>query len=235
MHKERNEGDKILQPEIESGQAESQGESRRKFIIKGIAAAPIILTVSSRPVWAYWCGLSGQYSGNQSQPYEPCGGQGCSPGGFKNHIPDWWHPAIPPETPFGLGIDTPYGPIPSVTDPFLNAPTMEQVIVAKQKDLGDTLFIDPEYLEDCVLSVKLSASKKPEDYCSNQILSAAQHFVAAIQNAALDSVSYERTLDQVIMDWNAIFSGNIKDNLDNFIMFYEELHELDCPLTLRSR
>lgn len=43
------------------------GLSRRN-LIRGMSAAPIVLTVSSRPVWAAGCTISGMLSGNLSNP-----------------------------------------------------------------------------------------------------------------------------------------------------------------------
>ena len=63
----------------------SRGKDRRRFIKRAIVAAPFILTVTSRPVWAANCTMSGQLSGNLSDAGEPCCGQGCSPGYWKNH------------------------------------------------------------------------------------------------------------------------------------------------------
>ena len=136
----------------------------------------------------------------------------------------------------GLGIDTDYGPIDRVANPFLFNPSMLEVLNARKQDLviGDNpqglpgTNIDEAIVFQCVQGA--SSMSKPEETCANLILMCAHHFIAAIQNAANNSVSYERTVDQVIMDWDNSFSGNIKDNLDNFMMFYEPLHELDCPL-----
>ena len=55
-----------------------QGKDRRRFIKRAIVAAPFILTVASRPVWACNCTMSGQLSGNLSDPDGTCGGEGCS-------------------------------------------------------------------------------------------------------------------------------------------------------------
>ncbi len=56
----------------------SRGKDRRRFIKRAIIAAPFILTVASRPVWACNCTMSGQLSGNLSDPDGTCGGEGCS-------------------------------------------------------------------------------------------------------------------------------------------------------------
>lgn len=76
-----------------------RGKDRRQFIKRAIIAAPFILTVTSRPVWACNCTMSGQMSGNLSDGDEPCGGQGCSPDCWKNHT-KMWHYKFPPERLF---------------------------------------------------------------------------------------------------------------------------------------
>ena len=67
-----------------------RGKDRRRFIKRAIIAAPFILTVTSRPVWAANCTLSGQLSGNLSDGDEPCGGEGCSADYWVDHT-DMWH------------------------------------------------------------------------------------------------------------------------------------------------
>lgn len=70
-----------------------RGKDRRRFIKRAIIAAPFILTVTSRPVWASNCTMSGQLSGNLSDGDELCRGEGCSPGYWKNHT-HMWHYAF---------------------------------------------------------------------------------------------------------------------------------------------
>jgi hypothetical protein len=82
---------------------------RRRFAIAGLVA-PVILTLSGRTAWATGggggggggggnpnCSESGMLSGNLSDPAESriCGGEGCTPGYWKNHTTRW-HPNYPP-------------------------------------------------------------------------------------------------------------------------------------------
>ena len=46
----------------------STGDSRRRFIKGALAAAPVLMTVTSRPVWGNVCAPSGVASGNLSTP-----------------------------------------------------------------------------------------------------------------------------------------------------------------------
>ncbi|NOR68272.1 MAG: hypothetical protein GQ532_01010 [Methylomarinum sp.] len=62
-------------------------EKRRSFSKAGIVA-PVILSLSSKPVLANHCSVSGMMSGNVSNPHDKiCGG--CTPGYWKNHPKSW--------------------------------------------------------------------------------------------------------------------------------------------------
>jgi len=69
----------------------SRGKDRRRFIKRAIVAAPFILTVASRPVWAANCTMSGQLSGNISGAAgeECCGGEGCSVEFWEGNYGNW--------------------------------------------------------------------------------------------------------------------------------------------------
>ena len=69
----------------------SRGKDRRRFIKRAIVAAPFILTVTSRPVWAANCTMSGQLSGNISGAAgeECCGGEGCSVEFWEGNYGNW--------------------------------------------------------------------------------------------------------------------------------------------------
>jgi len=70
----------------------SRGKDRRRFIKRAIVAAPFILTVASRPVWAINCTMSGQLSGNLSDAAgEECGGEGCSAEYWEGNHRMWHH------------------------------------------------------------------------------------------------------------------------------------------------
>jgi hypothetical protein len=61
--------------------------SRRR--LAGAALGAAVFTLSSRPVWANQCSISGMMSGNLSQPTASC--MGCSPGYWKQkqHLGSW--------------------------------------------------------------------------------------------------------------------------------------------------
>jgi hypothetical protein len=83
--------DQVETLEYLASKMESQIDTRRRFIKKAIATAPVILTVTAGPVWAKArnCTRSGLISGNLSQVSDPrpCGG--CTPGYWKNHLGNW--------------------------------------------------------------------------------------------------------------------------------------------------
>jgi len=65
--------------------------SRRKFSKTGLVAAPVIMTLASRPaLGAYQCSVSGAISGNLSNIDDsiPCGSK--SPGWWKNNADSIW-------------------------------------------------------------------------------------------------------------------------------------------------
>jgi hypothetical protein len=81
-----------------SSKMESQIDTRRRFIKKAIATAPMILTVTAGPVWARNCTPSGRLSGNlsgQKGTGLPCCGK---PIKYWAEIPDRW-PILHPDTP----------------------------------------------------------------------------------------------------------------------------------------
>lgn len=74
-----------------TGGAYSSG--RRRFLKgAGIAAPAVIMTVSSRPVLARHCTVSGTLSGNLSNPDDDHYCAGYTPGYWMNHPDDWPHP-----------------------------------------------------------------------------------------------------------------------------------------------
>ncbi len=76
--------------ELKSDRSQPMQTTRRKFLVKGVAsAAPVILTVTSRPAMGgNFCTPSGFLSGNLSNPDDSRSCNGLSPGYWKNHFPD---------------------------------------------------------------------------------------------------------------------------------------------------
>lgn len=69
-------------------------ETRRRLAKVGIASVPVVLTLTSRPVWGSSCTISGMLSGNLSNPQEEtC--EGCTPGYWGQHPNNWPAPYEP--------------------------------------------------------------------------------------------------------------------------------------------
>lgn len=79
-----------------SEHAGGHSSSRRRFLKgAGIAAPAVIMTVSSKPVLARHCTVSGTLSGNLSDPDHDHFCAGRTPGYWANHGDDWPHPYTP--------------------------------------------------------------------------------------------------------------------------------------------
>ena len=100
--KEQNKSEVEQAPTLKDGSTgmNLRGKDRRRFIKRAIIAAPFILTVASRPVWACNCTMSGQLSGNLSDAGAPCGGEGCSADNWKDYPADKWHYEFQPDCVF---------------------------------------------------------------------------------------------------------------------------------------
>ena len=73
--------------------AEGDPETGRRRVLKaGLAAAPVIMSVSSRPVLATNCSVSGMLSGILSRPQYAC--RGLSPGYWGQHPLQWPQPYL---------------------------------------------------------------------------------------------------------------------------------------------
>ncbi len=68
--------------------AEPSNPSRRRLAGAALGAGAVF-TLSSRPVWASQCSISGMISGNLSKPKVAC--EGCTPGYWKQdqHLDSW--------------------------------------------------------------------------------------------------------------------------------------------------
>ncbi len=77
---------------VQSDEAEAQhSDSRRRFLKGASIAAPVIMTVASRPVLANHCTVSGTLSGNLSNPDDDHYCAGLTPGYWRNHV-EWPYP-----------------------------------------------------------------------------------------------------------------------------------------------
>ena len=69
--------------------SQSVDQGRRRFAKAGVAA-PVLMSVFSRPVWSFECTISGLNSGNVSDhPHDDCEGVGCTPGFWAQNLSAW--------------------------------------------------------------------------------------------------------------------------------------------------
>lgn len=160
---------------------------RRKFIRKVISAAPVILTVTSRPVWAECCTASSQLSGNLSNACV-CSGEGLSPGYWRNHMSEW-HPDYPPYLKFEDVFEV---------DPFS----------AANRLIPGRFTLNPGYTLGDVISKAGKHKRKPPVY-----LSLGFHAVAALQNAAT-GIKYDLTVNDVIFMVNKAYTSGDKEVME---------------------
>ena len=93
---DNNSGNPVDQPVSDSTSKTVDGSRRR--LLKGAAtAAPVVMAVTSMPVWGNNCSLSGILSGPNSGGQDVYQCQGCTPGFWKTN-PNVW----PGETPGGV-------------------------------------------------------------------------------------------------------------------------------------
>lgn len=85
----------ISAPDNSSDSAQDRRSGRRRFLTGGLVAAPVILTLSSRPAAATTCGLlsGGSLDGSQPGQDTSCSGYGCSHWmAYKNYWKDRYPP-----------------------------------------------------------------------------------------------------------------------------------------------
>ncbi|HED15322.1 MAG TPA: hypothetical protein ENI64_00670 [Gammaproteobacteria bacterium] len=207
---EKNLDDLQANADKASGDADSLSSERvqkkRRKLLKGaVSAAPVILTVASRPVWARNCSLSGQLSGNLSDQTEDCAGEGCTPGYWRNH-PASWHPSIQDY----LLFDVVFG-----TNVFPNF-TLGQVI-----SLCSNTTINRA-------NINIPVTCTPQSACLNLIIQLGYHAVAAIQNAATE-VKYDLTVEEVIAEVQATYAGGDKNEIETQKNRFDMLNNQGCP------
>ena len=202
--------------------ADSSADDKRRQILKGsLAVPPVIMSVMGKSAWGgYACNLSGQMSGNLSQPQLICGGEACSPGFWKN-TPGAWHDAYP--------IDLVYSSV--FNTAAFGSAALYEVIGLCGKPIITTSDID-------IIQLDTSACTGDIDNIENcqkkTILAAIRlgfHSVAALQSAA-GNVSYAKTVAEVIMETNAAFAIGTKDAMEIQKDIFDKLIEdaSDCPL-----
>lgn len=187
-------------------------KSRRSFAKGGMAVAPVIMSLASRPVWASrTCSYSGQLSGYISGPSfnELCQREGLSPGFWGTH-PEEWHVSFPTtllfKDVFGdyVGFEgVAGGGTPTLLEVMNSAKTPEP---------------SPKIISKCSTN---GLNQGQINNLNNMAKQLAFHAVAALQNSA-SPLKYPITVVDLIAQVNAAFSscvagtmGALKDILDD--------------------
>lgn len=186
-------------------------DSSRRKLAGAALGAGAVFTLSSRPVWASNCTISGMMSGNLSKPQEKC--DGCTPGYWKQcqHLDSWVATGFKPWDSF----NTVFG-------------------VTHYKDSKGK----PYTLLDVMGGVSGSLSRDktcpalPGDYKNRPMdkdplsPNLGFHAVAALLNAAHPNVNFGYTAGEIIDLFRSNYltkPGALKDSL-------AMLNERGCPL-----
>lgn len=177
--------------------------ARRKLTGAALGAGAVF-TLSSRPVWASRCTISGMMSGNLSKPMETC--HGCTPGYWKvdQHLDSWAATGFTP-----LDVKDHMGNIIKKADTF-------------NKVFGVTQYVKSNGAEYTLLEVMRDLNGGGDPISTNL----GFHAVAALLNAAHPSVNYGYTAGEIIDLFKANYLSNGAALKDSFAM----LNERVCPL-----
>ncbi|MGH1373997.1 MAG: hypothetical protein ACRBBW_18295 [Cellvibrionaceae bacterium] len=171
------EGVKTKEASLDSGGA---GISRRNLAKAG-AAAPIVLSLFSRPAWGVACSPSSLASGNASGRHQSdCDGNGCTPGFWKNNLLAWQGTGFSP----GTGIRWKHGRC------------------VEWNTVGATTFFDVFGFRPAISTSSSSAISLLDVMLEHQQASSEgtyeNHLVAALLNAAKAPYIYGATVDEIV-------------------------------------
>lgn len=185
-------------------------QSKRKLGKVGLLGAPILMTVGNKPAWAQYCNTdSGKLSGNLSntENNEPCeiGGEGLTPGWWKNGISQWVAPK------YLLFNDV------FPCNAFKGNPTLIEVLSNRCTES----LLDDVNDDDC-----LDHNKKQFRI---QVLNLAYQAIAALQNALSGEVNYLYSAEQIITDFCASYSSGRKFKCEYWKNAYDEQNNFGVP------
>ena len=192
-------------PTVDNGSDGSLPDgSRRRFTRAGLVV-PVIMTLSSRPVWARNCTDSAVLSGNLSDidEFGECGGEGCSA--------DFWAAASDQQYGINHGANR----------------SFESVFI--------TNAFPGKTLRDVVTGVLPADTSAPaacnSTDCQTALVLFGQQIVAALENAST-AVAFELTVSDVIDQFNLIYSGATapSDFEDAAILLADNFNNRTCPL-----
>jgi hypothetical protein len=173
--------------QVNGGEQLGRVPGRRRFLGGATATGFVAFTVFGRPAWANGCSLSAQMSGNTSAQMdsEPCGGEGLSPGFWKNHTLDW-HSKFPPSMLFA--------------DAFavgaFSGSTLYDVISLQASSDEDSSGDFFETSSSSGSSDEQTNRAKQQARYDKALRTLGMHAVAALQNAA-STIRYDLTVSEV--------------------------------------
>ncbi len=180
-----------------STSVDSQTDPRenRRNLLKGIAGAPVILSIASRPAWGSECSLSGTLSGNLSD--HRCRVLGRSPDFWQNpqNLKFWANPSNYPGT--GSTPGTAFNIYPA--DLFATAFGSESLF-GSNFTLIVALDISKYFYQSQVSQVQLINPPWGGSavFVSDSFIDIDRQAIAALLNAASPVVDYPLTVTQVI-------------------------------------
>ena len=202
MDDDKAQKDVVTEPEKQA--AGPRKVSRRRFTGVGVGS-PLLLSLASRPVWARNCSESGVLSGNLSEANDPeCGGEGCSPGYWKNHTSRWHH-NYPPHATFDSVFE--------VFNVFGSATLLQVIRAQDKKGIRGTV----------------PGGCAPVDGCENMINALGRHSVAALQNAATP-ISFDLTVPEVIASFQMAYTSGNLQQMETTKNSLDTLNNQFCPL-----
>ena len=165
--------------ETDAGQ-DGQGISRRNLAKAG-AAAPIVMSLFSRPAWGVACSPSSLASGNASGRHQDdCDGNGCTPGFWKNNLLAWQGTGYSP----GVCVRWRNG---KCKEWSTQGATTFQDVFGFPPSIGNS---DPSPIS--LLDVMLEHEQ------TGSVGTYENHLVAALLNAAKAPFIYGTTVDEII-------------------------------------
>ena len=185
--------------------------ARRKLTGAALGAGAVF-TLSSRPVWASRCTISGMMSGNLSKPQERC--DGCTPGYWMQcqHLDSWIPTGFKPDDKFNTVFGCSQYKNPQNNKPY----TLLDV-------MGLTGNTDPK---------KADCKNMPNGYAVNPMgkdpisPNLGFHAVAALLNAAHPNVNFGYTAGDIINLFKQNYLTKPAALKDSLAM----LNERGCPL-----
>ena len=217
-----------------SGQKNAAIAGRRKFLKGAAAATPILMSVSSRPVWARNCSLSGQLSGNLSdQDGQACEGEGCSKGywGQRGYQVGGWHPQFDPKRPFNEVFGRDAFPGKTLYDVVTMRCGAYAIKPASGCGLDDLITSSIDYsANSSLIGSKSKPSGDKLTKCQIALLDLGAQAVAALLNAA-SPLRFDLEVGQVIQSFQAAYDAGTPSAMEETKTALDDLNSKQhCPL-----